>query len=160
MGWNKRQLVAQALEEIGLSPHAFDIAPEQWQSALRTMDAMLALWDASGLSFGYALPANADDSDLDEEAGIPDTTVEAVYLNLARRLAPRFGKVVSEDTKTNGKIAYDALVNAFAGRPPQMQYPSGMLRGAGNKCPTRPFMSEPTDDALSVGDNDSLVFGD
>ena len=49
MGWTKRQYIEQAFEEVGLAAYVFDLTPEQLQSALRKLDAMMAEWNAKGL---------------------------------------------------------------------------------------------------------------
>ena len=41
MGYSKRQFVAAAFEEIGLASYAFDLQPQQFESALRRLDAMM-----------------------------------------------------------------------------------------------------------------------
>ena len=45
MGYTKRQFVTAALEEIGLASYVFDLQPEQLQSALRRLDAMISEWN-------------------------------------------------------------------------------------------------------------------
>ena len=42
MGYSKRQFVEAAFEEVGLAAYAFDIQPQQLESALRRLDAMMA----------------------------------------------------------------------------------------------------------------------
>ena len=54
MGWTKREYIEQAFEEIGLASYVFDLTPEQLQSALRKLDAMLAEWNAKGLRLGLS----------------------------------------------------------------------------------------------------------
>lgn len=151
MSWTKRELVNEAFSELGLGDN-FDITPEEVQTALRRMDSMMAVWDAKGIRVGYALPANPNDSDPDQDSGLPDAATEPVYLNLALRLAPGFGKVVSVDTRRNARDGYDRLqIEAAQPLPPQQ--PNTMPRGAGNK-PWRPlsnpFFPSPTYDPLQV----------
>ena len=103
MSWTKRQFVVQAFEEIGLASYVFDLSPEQMDSALRRLDSMMAAWNAKGIRLGYPIPGNPQDSSLEEKTGVPDSANEAVYMGLAVRLAPGFGKVVSPDTKSAAK---------------------------------------------------------
>lgn len=154
MGWTKRQFVTQAFEEIGLAVYVFDLSPEQLQGALRRLDAMMASWNAKGIRLGYPIPASPQNSDLDEATNVPDSANEAVFLNLATRLAPGFGKTPSVDTKASAKAAYDTLLS-IAAMPVEQQLPGTMPAGAGNK-PWRvyddPFLRRPTDPILAGED--------
>jgi len=154
MGWTKRQFVTQAFEEIGLAAYVFDLTPEQLESALRRLDTMLATWNAKGIRLGYPLPSSPQDSSLDEQTGVPDSANEAIYVNLAIRLAPSFGKTPSVDTKATAKATYDGLLS-LAAMPMEQQMPAHMPAGAGNK-PWRntdnPFLTPPVDPLLAGQD--------
>ena len=158
MSWTKRQFVVQAFDEIGLAAYVFDLTPEQLQSALRRLDAMLALWNAKGIRLGYPIPSNPQDSSLDEATDVPDSANEAIYTNLSVRLAPSFGKTVSTDTKASAKLGYDTLLSRAA-MPMEQQLPGTMPAGAGNK-PWRntdsPFLTPPVDPLL-VGQDGPLT---
>lgn len=132
MGWTKRQIIQQAFDEIGLAPYVFDLTADQLESALRRLDSMIALWDSKGIRLGYPLPSNPQNSDLDSQTNMPDMAVEAAFLQLAIRIAPSYGKVVSAETKTSAKQAYDSLLVQFA-VPPEMHIPAGYPAGAGYK---------------------------
>lgn len=156
MAWTKRQFITQAFEEIGLAAYVFDLTPEQLQSALRRMDAMIGGWNANGVRISYPLPSNPEDSDLDADSGVPDFANEAIYLGLAVRLAPSFGKTVSPETKAFADMAYSNMANQVAIPTPERQLPQTMPRGAGTK-PWRnfnnPFVSRPQDPILAGSDN-------
>lgn len=158
MTWTKRQYIEQAFAEIGLAGYVFDLSPEQLQSALRQLDTMMSTWDGKGIRLGWPLALSPDDSDLDTEAPIVTWANEAIYLNLALRIAPGFGKAPGQETKVNAKMAYDALL-LRAARPEQMQYPGTLPAGAGNK-PWRdyddPFMRQPNEDPLQISGNGQL----
>jgi len=154
MGWTKRQFVTQAFEEIGLASYVFDLTPEQLDSALRRLDSMIAAWNALGIRLGYPLPSSPDDSDLDEQTNVPDSSVEAIYTNLAIKLAPSYGKQVMPDTKATAKESYNTLLS-IAAMPMQQQMPSTMPSGAGNKSwriSGTPFLTPPTDPVLAGRD--------
>jgi hypothetical protein len=159
MGYTKRQFVTAALEEIGLASYVFDLQPEQLQSALRRLDALMADWNGKGIRLGYPLPSSPQDSDLDEESNVPDSANEAVILNLAIRLAPSYGKQVAIETKASAKQGYDVLLQR-ATVPPQQQLPGSLPSGAGNK-PWRvydgPFIRPPVDPVI-VGPDGPLEF--
>lgn len=144
MGYTKRQFVTAAFEEIGLADYVFDLTPEQLQSALRRLDAMMAEWNAKGLRLAYPLPSSPQDSDLDDETFVPDSAYEAVITNLAVRIAPGYGKVVSADTKMIAKDGLNTLMQR-ATFPLEQQLPSTMPSGAGNKpwWYDNPFLQQP-----------------
>ena len=158
MGWTKRQFVEQAFEEIGLATYTFDLSPEQMQSALRRLDAMVATWNGAGIRIGYPLPSSPQDSDLDTETNVPDMSNEAIYTNLAIKIAPTLGKVVPLETKASAKAAYQVLLQRAA-MPEEMQLPGTMPAGAGNK-PWRDqgdvFISDPVD-RLQAGPDSYLI---
>ena len=146
MGYSKRQFITAAFEEIGMADYVFDLQPEQLQSALNRLDAMLAEWNAKGLRLGYSLPSSPQDSDLDEPTFAPDSAWEAIITNLAVRIAPGYGKAVSPDTKVTAKAAYNTLLQRAAFLLEQ-QLPATMPIGQGNK-PWRwdnPYVNPPID---------------
>ena len=132
MGYTKQQFVSAALEEIGLASYVFDLQPEQLQSALRRLDAMMADWNAKGIRLGYPLPSSPQNSNLAEETLVPDSAYEAIICSLGIRLAPSYGKQVMPDTKTTAKQGYDILLQR-ATFPLEKQLPGTMPAGAGNK---------------------------
>jgi hypothetical protein len=154
MGYTKRQFVTAAFEEIGLADYVFDLSPEQLESALRRLDAMLMEWNAKGIRLGYASASSPQDSDLDTETNVPDSAWEAVITNLAVRIAPGYGKTVSPDTKMVAKQGYNTLLQR-ATFPLEQQLPETMPSGAGNKpwWYDNPFLQRPVDpvDAGSDG---------
>lgn len=154
MGYTKRQFVTAAFEEIGLADYVFDLSPEQLESALRRLDAMLMEWNAKGIRLGYASASSPQDSDLDTETNVPDSAWEAVITNLAVRIAPGYGKTVSPDTKMVAKQGYNTLLQR-ATFPLEQQFPDTMPSGAGNKpwWYDNPFLQRPVDpvDAGSDG---------
>ena len=144
MGYTKRQFITGAFEEIGLADYVFDLSPEQLESALRRLDAMMMEWNAKGIRLGYPSPSSPQDSDLDTETNTPDSAWEAVITNLAVRIAPGYGKTVSPDTKMVAKEAYNTLLQR-ATFPLEQQLPSTMPSGAGNKpwWYDNPFLQQP-----------------
>lgn len=144
MSWTNRQLVEKAFEEIGYASYSMDLQPEQLQSALSRLDSMLMTWNAKNIRLGYSHGSSLDDS-----SNVPDAAIEAIYTNLAIRIAPIVGKTVSAETKTAAREAYRGLM-AFTAVIPEKQLPA-MPSGAGNK-PWRndnQFLNEPTDSVNS-----------
>ena len=123
MAWTKRQFIEQAFDEIGLGAYVFDLDPQQIESALRRLDSMMGTWMDKGIQIGYPLPSEQKDSDPDELTSVPSPCNEAIYLNLAIRIAPGFGKTLMPETKASAKNAYDGLL-ARAAFPREQQLPS------------------------------------
>lgn len=117
---------------IGLASYAFDLSSEQLQSACRIMDSMIASWNRRNLKIGYPTPTSPEDTDLDAETEVPDSANEAIYTNLALRLASTIGRSTTSELKQSAYQSYQALL-AKAVRPREMQYPETLPRGAGNK---------------------------
>lgn len=156
--FTKRQLINAAFEEIGLASYTFDMSPEELQSAVLRLDALMATWGTVGIRIGYNATLDPLNSDPDQDSGVPDWANEAIFLALARRIAPSFGKLVSQDTKTNGKFAYDAMMSRITATPPQMQYVGALPAGAGNRRRRyTPFLPPPVD-RLTAGPDGLLEF--
>lgn len=159
MGYSKRQFVSSSFEEIGLANYVFDLQPEQIESALRKLDAMMAAWNAKGIRLGYPIPGSPEDSSLDEPTNVPDSSNEAIIKNLAIRIAPSMGRAVSLDTKIAAKEAYNALLSRVV-HPGERQFPSTLPRGAGHKTWNNydnPFVTPPVDPLLA-GPDGSIEF--
>jgi hypothetical protein len=154
MGWTRQQFVEQAFEEIGYASYAYDLEPEQLESAGRRLDAMVASWNGKGIRLGYPLPSSPELADLSTETDVPDYANEAIYTNLAVKLAPTVGKTVSMETKASAKAGYNLLLQNAA-MPMEQQLPNTMPAGAGTK-PWRnnesPFLRDPKDPLLAGED--------
>jgi len=137
MGWTKRQFVQRAFEEIGLAQYVFDLLPEQLQSAIYRLDAMCESWNGLGIRLGYPIPSSPQYSDLDEQTNVPDCANEAIYTNLAIKIAPMFGKQLPPTSMINAKQAYSAMLTKLANTP-QMSLGT-MPAGAGQKRVYYPF---------------------
>lgn len=159
MSWTKRQYVLQAFRKAGLAAYVFNLTPDQFQSALVDLDSMMATWNSRGIRIGYPLPSSQASSDLGDETNVPDSANEAIYTNLAIKLAPDFGKVIMPDVKQTAKMSYDNLLS-LANFPMEMQLPGTMPSGAGNK-PWRntdnPFLNTPADPLLA-GEDSAITF--
>lgn len=158
MSWTKRQFVVQAFEEIGYASYAFDLQPEQLRAGLRRLEAMMGTWNGRGIRLSYPITQNPDAAELDVSSNVPDSANEAIYTNLAIRIAPIVGKTASAETKQAARSAYMELMSKFA-MPQEQQLPSTMPAGAGNK-PWRqddPFLPGP-EEQIDVGPDGPLEF--
>jgi len=158
MSYSKRQFIEAALEEIGLADYVFDLSPEQLQSAVRRMDAMIAAWNAIGIRLGYPLPSNPENSNIDAITGVPDSANEAIILNLALRLSPSYGKAIALPTSAAARMAYNTLLSRAA-MPAEMQFPETLPVGAGQKSWNIdwPFFQPPSEPLLA-GEDGEIVF--
>jgi hypothetical protein len=124
MGYTKRQFVSAAFEEIGLASYVFDLQPEQLESALRRLDAMMADWNAKGIRLGLSFAIQSHKTAvLMKKHYVPDSAYEAIICSLGIRFAPSFGKQVMIETKTTAKQGYDILLQR-ATFPLEKQLPS------------------------------------
>jgi len=157
VGFSKRQFVDAGYEEIGMASYTFDLEPEQLQGALRTLDAMMAEWNAKGIRLGYPIPSTPDEASLTEATGVPDSANQAIITNLGLRLCPKHGKTPSPMTQITAKAAYNTLLS-IACLPDEMRFPS-MPAGAGNKpIPlNRPVFLDGPSDVLAVGPDHTLT---
>jgi len=151
MSYTKRQFIEEAFDGLGLATYAFELSADQWERALRKLDAMMAEWNALGIRLGYPLPTSPENSDLDSETNVTDSANSAIINNLSVRLGPAYGKAVSIEIKVAAKQGYDALLSKTL-IPSEMQYSFPTLAGSGNKYwrNTSPTLQPPTD-PLSTG---------
>lgn len=159
MSWTKRQIIEQAYEELGLAAMFFDLQPEQIESARRKMDSMAAGWSTKNIQVGYPLPSEANSSDVDQETNVPDYAVEALYLNLAIKIAPSHGKAVSPETKIAAKAAFNTILQKAVSNPPKMKYSCELPSGAGNKS-CDPFIRQHQDNDILTPDQSAGFFNE
>ena len=146
MSWTKRQFIMTAFEEIGISAYNFDLMPEMMEMASKRLDAMMAAWNAKGIRLAYSIPTSPGGDNLETDTGIPDSANEAVYLNLAIKLAPAFGKQISPDLKQAAFSAYNIML-AKNMDIPERQGNTTVPAGAGNKWRRfySPYLIRPED---------------
>jgi hypothetical protein len=147
VGYSKRQFCEAAFAEIGLAGYVFDMQPQNFEQALRRLDAMMAEWNAKGIRLGYPLPGSPQFSDINAESEVPDSANEAIICNLGIRIAAGYGKGIMPQTLAIAKQAYNTLLSRATAPIPQ-QLPGTMPSGAGNK-PWRywdnPYLQPPVD---------------
>jgi len=133
MSWTKREIISAALEELGLASYVFDMTTDQFQSALRRLDSMIAVWATNGIRINYPMASSPDQSELDIDSGVPGFCAEAIVTNLAIRLAPSYGKTVSVETKMIADLSFSNLLTGLQGDDLTMNLPEFMPKGAGTK---------------------------
>lgn len=155
--WTKQALVLAARRELGLGGVFDQNDADELSDDLQRLDAMVAAWASKGIRLSYALPSSPGASNINAGSGIADAAAEAVYLNLALRIAPGYGKAITPETRTAARNAYDALL-IDAAMPQQQQLRGGMPAGAGNKpgVTHSVFLPEPDTSPLREGVGESL----
>jgi hypothetical protein len=129
----KRDLIQQAYEECGQAAYEYDLSPEEYASALRRLNAMLAEWKAGySIDIGYLFPDNGTDGNIEDGSGIPFGAVQCVAGMLAVRIAPAMGKTISPETKAAISQSW-MLLRANYAQIPEMQFGRNTIRGAGNR---------------------------
>jgi hypothetical protein len=116
---------------------------------------MMATWNAKGIRLGYPL-SSPDNSNIDADTTVPDSANEAIYTNLAVRIATGYGKTPTPETKAIAKDSYNTLLSRAA-VPPQMQLPDAMPLGAGNRLYDNPFTAPPVD-PITAGPDSVITF--
>lgn len=148
--WTKRQLIQQALSELGMADYAFDLQPEQLQAALRQLDAMMGAWNIRGIRIGYS--GGDGLGDIDNETDLPDWAIEGIYCNLAVKIAPSYGKTPSPETKAAATAGLNTILIQVA--QPRVRALTGYA-GAGSWDTN--ILQEP--DPLDTGNDNILEFG-
>lgn len=158
MSWTKKRVIEGALEEIGLASYVFDAQAEELEGHLMKLDTMMAQWNIDGIRIGYPLSSETQTS-LSQDSSIPDWALDPVVTNLAKRIAPSYGKQVSRETKTSAKAGYDTLLaRSLALYPQERQFPGSLPVGAGNRkyrYRNENFMPKPSD-PVDVGPDSIL----
>jgi len=130
----KRAVIEMAYEELALAGYAFDQTPDELFTALRRLDALMAMWEGPGvgIDLGYNAPAIIGGGDLDEASGIPDWALQPVVISLALRIMPTIGKTMSAETRAALAAGMQALRNGGT-RIPERALPVNTAWGSGNR---------------------------
>lgn len=123
-------ILSRAFARIGIADYVYAVNPEERADARSTLDAMLSEWEASGVDLGHT-PAADDDNDA-VEMTTPTWADQAVWSNLALRLAPEFGKTPAGGLIKEARRGYDLCVGKTQVIPTEARI-RGSLRGAGNR---------------------------
>jgi hypothetical protein len=155
MSYSKRQFVEQAFSAVGLAAYIVNLSPEQLDNAVQKLDGMMAMWNGKGIRLGWPLVSDPTFSNLDDVTGVPDAACEAIYMNLAIRVAPGFGKTVAPDVKVMASEGYNMLL-AKATMPHEVQT-TRLPIGAGNKPQRRlQVFFEKTPDPITSGQDGTI----
>lgn len=100
----RAQIIAGAFARIGLADYEFDVTPGERASARQKLDAMMAGWEADGVTLGHTADGGGNDA---ADMTTPAYADEAITDNLALRLAPDFGKAPSPMLLMTARRGYD-----------------------------------------------------
>lgn len=130
----KRDLIQLAYEECGQAGYEFELTAEEYASALRRLNVMMAEWlSVFGLDLGYDFPAAVgDNGSVDDASGIDDGAAHAVAIRLALRIAPIIGKTLSAESRKQMAESWAALRTKYQAVP-TMNFARNTIKGAGNR---------------------------
>jgi hypothetical protein len=134
----KGALGARALHHLGIANYVFDVESEETISTLKTLDSMIAEWQAKLNDMGYIQPATNGTSQPSDPAGIDEAMVEAVAANLALRVAPSYGKTTSGELRAMARDGRSFVFSSYS-RARAVEIPSYLPLGAGNRRQIRIF---------------------
>ena len=126
----KGQVADLIAEELGRAGYDFDIQPGEVLSWLRKMDALLAQWQAQGITLNYNFPASFGTSKPTDMMGVPDAALDTIAAWVAMRVAPGIGKTMSTESR---KAMADglSLLRSETAVIPCMHYPKTTAIGSG-----------------------------
>lgn len=125
----KGDIVRQAYIELRISGLTNRATPEDTQIALRKLDSMMLAWTNKGLNLSWNKSDDFTDPDPQEDSGISDADYEAIYVNLAVKLAPAFGKPPTQ----LDSFARELYAGLFSTELPTQQNNEYMPLGSGNR---------------------------
>jgi len=130
-GPKKLDLIQMAFEQAGQSDFNYQLTPEEYRSALRILNSMMAEWETSeGIALNYFYPPYGDGAP-EEESGIPASAAQCVSTALAFRINPTIGKTTTGETKVT--LARSMGLLRMARSVPSMTLSARTPRGTGNR---------------------------
>lgn len=129
----KRQLVEQMFTECALNGWEYDLTPEEKDTALTRLDALMWELLGRGIDLGYNFPISIGGGDLDDDLGCPDQAFFGLALMGAERLCPTMGKTMSKESRIALVAANKAVIASASGFVPTVKLAPGTPIGSGNK---------------------------
>jgi hypothetical protein len=122
-------IVSGALRHIGVRAAESPLTAAEIQDGMEDLNDMGNEWEESGIHLGFTSSIDAN-ATLD----IPASSLAAFKANLAIRLAPSYGRIITPALANLANISLNALVKstAFIG---DVEFPDTLPRGSGNECP-------------------------
>lgn len=105
----KNELVLGAFEQLRVSGLTVNPTSSEITSAIRRMDNLIASWKNLGVCINYNFSESYSNIDLSQDSGVEESNILAVILNVAKTIAPSYGKQLSIIDLNEAKAAYDGL---------------------------------------------------
>ena len=140
------QFIKTALQLILVQGSEADLEADEFASGVEYLNDLMAEWDGAGISLGFTIIKS-----LGDEVTVPAFSNMAIKQNLAVRLGPEFGGLVSPLLDRNATASYRAMVSA-AVVIDSTSYPSTLPLGSGNtgsNSRTTPFYPSEADQILT-----------
>ena len=125
MSLSKRQICIRALSHLGIASYVYDLEADQITSAADELDSLVA-----ELPVRIGWPGAVG---IDDDTGIADWCHSALILGLAVRLAPSYGRGISDDLRGMARQALDRMLLRLNTPPVERQLPPTTPLGAGAK---------------------------
>ena len=122
-------ILSRALGRLAMGDYQFDVTPDERAATRTSLDAMMAEWDAVGITLGYTTSDGDNDAD---DMTTPPWADQAIWSNLALRMAPDFGKMPSPDLKRDARRGMDLVTSKTLVIPAQVRA-RGSVHGGGER---------------------------
>lgn len=130
---SKRQLVEAMFNEVALNGWELDITPEEKDTALKRIDALMWELLGRGIMLGYNFPDDMGQGNLADPLGCPNQAFNALAILGGRRIAPSMGKKISQESREALNDAMKALRSVALNYVPHVRMPTGTPLGSGFK---------------------------
>lgn len=136
-GRTKRALIEMALEFCGIAGYSFEHSPDEIAGHLRTLDVMMTEWPFNQTS--YVFPA-INTGTPEDESGLSDEDVPAVYMSLAARIAQGIGKQLSIAAAGQIVRTFNSISSRYSTIPTGLLAPSTVVGSGASRL--IPFVNE------------------
>lgn len=120
-------LVRDALAEILVQPAEQPVQAVDFQTGVRYLNRMMAMWDADGISLGYTQVVNSADP-----ITVPAGAISGMLYNLALLLAPQYGMQINPELRSAANQGLNAIRKIAVKIQPTV-YPCTLPIGSGNE---------------------------
>lgn len=121
-----REVITDALEMLIVQAEEAKIEQAEGNAAIRTLNDMMAQWEAQSIYLGYTIV-----SDMSDEITVPLGAILGIKCNLALYLAPKYNVEASALLIKNATESFDVVVDIATEMRPS-EYPSTLPQGSGN----------------------------
>tara|TARA_R110000782_G_C14731877_1_gene405293 strand:- start:539 stop:973 length:435 start_codon:yes stop_codon:yes gene_type:complete len=123
-----REIVQDAMEEIGVKTAEVSLTGDELQSGIRRCNDMLTEWADIGIVPGFNEVTNGDDL-----INVDRNAIGCVKYNLAIRIAPSYQKVVGPALAAIASGTLEMLMASVTDLS-NIAYPDTLPMGSGNRC--------------------------